>query len=124
MIFEVIKINKPLMDSINYNAILFLIRAEDVLDYDRAQDLDLFTRTLVQGGARKVLVDMSGVEFVDSLGLGVLIELAKLIRSHRGDIALYNVTQPVEQVMKPLNFNRFMKIFSTGEEYMNFFRSI
>ncbi|MBS3941734.1 MAG: STAS domain-containing protein [Actinobacteria bacterium] len=36
------------------------------------------------GGASQVLVDVAGIEFVDSMGLGVLIGAHKRARSHDG----------------------------------------
>ena len=39
---------------------------------------------LVEGGARKVIVDLSRVEFLDSTGLGVLVGALKRLRAAGG----------------------------------------
>ena len=58
-----------------------------------------FRQVLVEaqyGGASQVLVDVAGVEFVDSMGLGVLIGAHKRARSHEG--ASLVIARPSERM--------------------------
>src|SRR4051812_14300053 len=43
---------------------------------------------VVSEGSRKVLVDLEAVDFLDSMGLGVLVGALKRIRSHDGQMAI------------------------------------
>ena len=46
-----------------------------------------------------VVVDMAGVSFVDSSGLGTLVQLRKLCRSAGGDLELVGITARVRQTI-------------------------
>jgi anti-sigma B factor antagonist len=43
---------------------------------------------LVAEGRRRIIVDLDGVEFLDSTGLGVLVGALKRVRTHDGELAL------------------------------------
>jgi len=64
---------------------------------------------LVDQGQRKIVVDLEGVEFLDSTGLGVLVGGLKRVRSHDGDLALV-CTQ--RRILKVLEITGLTKVFS------------
>jgi anti-sigma B factor antagonist len=55
------------------------------------------------------LVDLEGVEFLDSTGLGVLVGGLKRVRSHDGDLALV-CTQ--RRILKVLEITGLTKVFT------------
>lgn len=64
---------------------------------------------LVDLGHRKIVVDLEGVEFLDSTGLGVLVGGLKRVRSHDGDLALV-CTQ--RRILKVLEITGLTKVFA------------
>jgi anti-sigma B factor antagonist len=64
---------------------------------------------LVDQGHRNIVVDLEGVEFLDSTGLGVLVGGLKRVRSHDGDLALV-CTQ--RRILKVLEITGLTKVFS------------
>ena len=64
---------------------------------------------LVDQGQRKIVVDLQGVEFLDSTGLGVLVGGLKRVRSHDGDLALV-CTQ--RRILKVLEITGLTKVFT------------
>jgi anti-sigma B factor antagonist len=63
---------------------------------------------LVDEGERKLIVDLEGVEFLDSTGLGVLVGGLKRVRSNDGDLALI-CTQ--RRILKVLEITGLTKVF-------------
>ncbi|MCP4133785.1 MAG: STAS domain-containing protein [bacterium] len=122
MDFEIIEVSKRTGETIDYDCLIFKIKAANVMDLDNASDLWLSFKTLIEGGVLKILIDMSGLEFIDSSGIGVLINVAKLIRSKNGDIALLSVSPRINVIFKPIKLHRFINVFNTTSEAMNFFR--
>lgn len=55
---------------------------------------------LVVGGQPNVIVDLQGVDFIDSTGLGVLVGLLKRTRSHGGDLRLVSTRTALRKVLE------------------------
>ena len=64
---------------------------------------------LVADGVYSLIIDMEGVEFLDSTGLGVLVGGLKRVRSHDGDLALV-CTQ--RRILKVLEITGLTKVFA------------
>jgi anti-sigma B factor antagonist len=67
---------------------------------------------LVSAGARLIVVDLDGVDFIDSTGLGVLVGGLKRTRSHDGDLSLV-CTRP--RILKVLELTRLTQVFRISE---------
>ncbi len=55
---------------------------------------------LIDGGAREVVVDLSGLGFIDSSGLGVLVAALKHMRERDGRLVLAGLAQPALRVFE------------------------
>jgi anti-sigma B factor antagonist len=64
---------------------------------------------LVSQGHRQIVVDLEGVDFLDSTGLGVLVGGLKRLRSHGGDLSLV-CTQP--RILKVFEITGLTTVFS------------
>jgi anti-sigma B factor antagonist len=82
-------------------------------------DLDLAAAPQVRGeavrqvtdGNSHLVLDLSGVEFVDSTGLGVVVAAAKRARSAGGDVRLCGVSGPVAKVFEVVGLERIFEVF-------------
>lgn len=63
---------------------------------------------LVSEGKQKIVVDLEGVDFLDSTGLGVLVGGLKRARSHEGDLSLV-CTQ--HRILKVFEITGLTKVF-------------
>jgi anti-sigma B factor antagonist len=64
---------------------------------------------LVSEGKQQIIVDLEGVDFLDSTGLGVLVGGLKRLRSHDGDLSLV-CTQ--SRILKVFEITGLTKVFS------------
>ncbi|MEU7585602.1 STAS domain-containing protein [Micromonospora sp. NPDC049230] len=86
-----------------------------------AGDLDMSTtpelrdrlREVVRSGAQSVVVDLSGVGFMDSSGLGILVVAYKDLRERGGSLALAGVAPPVRTVLSITSVDRVIDVFDT-----------
>jgi anti-sigma B factor antagonist len=78
-----------------------------------------FKERLIQvldGGVRALVVDLSGVTFIDSTALGVMIGGVRRIHDVGGSMALVVATRPVERVLSVTGLDRVFIIHGTREE--------
>lgn len=67
---------------------------------------------LVTAGKADIVVDLSGVSFIDSSGLGVLVGALKRCRTSGGELALKGVNA---QTSKVLSITGLDKVFPTAD---------
>jgi anti-sigma B factor antagonist len=55
---------------------------------------------LIDGGVSELVVDLSGLGFIDSSGLGVLVAALKHTRERGGELVLSGLQQPARRVFE------------------------
>jgi anti-sigma B factor antagonist len=71
---------------------------------------------VVKSGPSRIVIDMEGVSFVDSTGLGSVIAVLKQIRSSQGELRLAAPNQQVRVVLELTTLDRVFPYFATVEE--------
>ena len=72
-------------------------------------------RHAVDGGARRLVVDLAGVQYISSAGLRVFLVLAKRMRDLHGTLVLSGMTEPVRQVFQIAGFMPLFRVEPTRE---------
>jgi anti-anti-sigma factor len=85
------------------------------IDTTTSGSLEDAVRHVVDGGARNLVVDLSGVEYISSAGLRVFLVLAKRMRDLRGKLVLSGMTEPVRQVFQLAGFMPLFRVEPTQE---------
>jgi anti-sigma B factor antagonist len=63
-----------------------------------------------------VILDMAGVEAIDSSGIGTILFLAKKCRASGGDLKIASVPPEVKMVIQIVNFDKIFHIFNTLDD--------
>lgn len=92
-----------------------VIRPEGRLNMSVAPDLRDQLRRLVESGNTKVVVDLSGVEAIDSSGLGALISGLKSARQDGGDLRIAGAGVQVTSVLELTNLDRILRSHESAE---------
>ena len=71
---------------------------------------------VVKNGPPKIVIDMEGVSFVDSTGLGSVIAALKQIRGSQGELRLAAPNQQVRVVLELTTLDRVFPYYATVEE--------
>ncbi|MDQ5853044.1 MAG: STAS domain-containing protein [Chloroflexota bacterium] len=62
---------------------------------------------------RRILLDMSGVDYLSSAGLRMLLSLYRQVASHNGRIALVGVSEEIRDTMSVTGFLRFFTLYES-----------
>jgi len=67
-------------------------------------------------GRSRLIIDLSGVNFIDSTALAALVRGMKITREAKGDLLLCALRQPVRVIFELTRLDRVFPIFTTVEE--------
>lgn len=68
---------------------------------------------LVADGHRRIVIDLTATEFMDSTGLGALVAGLKRLRAHQGDMRLVCVTARIRKVFEITHVDRVIPMFDS-----------
>ncbi|MCD6318667.1 STAS domain-containing protein [Candidatus Aerophobetes bacterium] len=71
--------------------------------------------------AQKLLIDLSGAEYISSAGLRVLLAIAKKLKEKDGQIKLCCLQPYVKEVFDVAGFTQIFKIYNTYQQGINSF---
>lgn len=74
---------------------------------------------LIAKGHFKIALDMTQVDFMDSSGLGALINGLKAAREAGGDLRIASPVEQVRLVLKLTNLDRVINVYSSAETAFN-----
>ncbi len=67
-----------------------------------------------------LLLDFSGVEYISSVGLRVMILAAKQVKAQNGKVAIANLTPIVAEVFQIGRFNLVFQVFQNYDDAVKF----
>ncbi len=81
-----------------------VIMINGYIDTTTSSELERVIQNLLREQRYKIIVDLSGVDYISSAGWGIFISEIKNLRSHRGDLKLANMSPNVGEVYELLEF--------------------
>lgn len=99
-----------------------LVKATGRIDHETAPQLEEAFRAITEDGRFRVVFDMSGVEFVSTAALRVLIHARKTCkRWNRGELVLASVPQRMYEALDLAGFVPLFKFFDDVMEAVGSF---
>lgn len=95
--------------------VLVLELREDNLDASNVREFRDAVQSLIQDRTRVVL-DLTGVKFVDSSGLGALISCLRQVNGRQGDLRLCAMSITVRALFELMRMHRVFNIHDTRSE--------
>lgn len=121
---EILNLSFINKENIDYETIIFHLTYPEKIDIETSRQLWVFLSTLINGGARKIIVDLKKVTQIDSGGISTLISATKNIRKNNGDLVLARVQDSILNILDVVRVGSFMKIFNTDVDAVHYFRYI
>ncbi len=88
---------------------------EGRIDTLAADEMDQALQAAVAGGIHRIVVDMSGVDYISSAGLRSLAAALVKCRDEGGDMKLAALNERVTRVFRIIGFDTLMSVHDTPE---------
>ena len=91
----------------------------DVTLYNSPEIRKVLMDALNKKGTERVVVNMCGVNYIDSAGVASLVEGLKLARSLKNAFALYGLNKHPREVLELTRLTKVFEIYDTESEAVN-----
>lgn len=85
------------------------------IDMHRSPEIKDLLQPLIQRKAPRILLDLSGVTYMDSSGLAVLIETLQRVLGYGGKLALFGLQESVRNIFEIARLDQVFEIFRDEE---------
>ncbi|MBF0541103.1 MAG: STAS domain-containing protein [Nitrospirae bacterium] len=89
------------------SAVLQISGRFDINDFENFSET---SKTLINKGVKKYIVDLSETEYLDSSALGMLLLLRERVGGDEADITIVNASSEVKKILTISNFQRLFKL--------------
>jgi anti-sigma B factor antagonist len=80
---------------------------------DEATELRDLVKRLMSQGERFFVLNIAGISYMDSSGLGLLLSIYATVRGQGGDVKLVNVGERVKDLLKMTKLTEVFQIFES-----------
>ncbi len=70
---------------------------------------------MLDSGVTQFYVDLKNLQYIDSTGLGSLLNLYREAKARGGAMRIYNVTPPVESIFTVTHLDKVLEIYRTRQ---------
>ncbi len=93
-----------------------LVKIIGEVDVYTSIDLKKELNKLVEADKKKLIIDLTKVNYMDSSGLGVLVALLKEVKKNGGELKLVNLPVSVKKIFDLTRLTKFFDIYESLEE--------
>lgn len=105
--------------NVNSEGNVTIVALNGNFDISASQRYDDQLTSLINDGAKQVILDFSEVAFVASTGLRMILKTAQRLKDESGQLRICGVNDTVMEVFKMTGFDTILVIFNTREEALD-----
>ena len=98
---------------------VLVVHLDGKLNMVQAPHFRALIKSHIAAGNNRISIDLTNVNFIDSSGLGALINGLKVTRQAGGDLRIAAPTEQVKLILGLTNLDRVLKIYPTAETAFN-----
>jgi golgi phosphoprotein 3 len=101
-----------------------ILKLQGRLDTASVHDADQSLTATIDKGARQLVLDMSGLEYVSSAGLRLLLTTAKRLQQSQGRMVLAAPSDQAGQILEMAGFSNIISVFAATDEAVGSFEPV
>ena len=79
-------------------------------------------KSLLGSGAKNIVLDLGGVSWLNSMGVGAIMRSYTTVKSHKGDLCLARLTEKAHNLFVITQLIKVFKAYETVDEAVSSFR--
>lgn len=93
-----------------------IVRFAGQFDFSRVSTARAEINQAIEQGAQLIVVNLNGLEYIDSAGLGVLVGTLARLRDRQGELAVVCRTPRIRRVFEITRLTQLVTLHDTEEE--------
>jgi anti-anti-sigma factor len=107
-------------DDLN-KSFVYLLHLSGNFVMEISDEFNLLMTTLITGGMKKVVFDLADLKYIDSTGIGIIINVTKQVRAKGGDLVFFNVNPKILEIFHLVKLNDFIQFFRGEKQITDHF---
>jgi anti-sigma B factor antagonist len=103
---------------------VFVVTIGCAIDFETYQDVKSAIKPLLAKTTRVIIVDMNGVEYISSVGIGVILKTKIFMESIGGKFIMIGLRPQVHTVFEIIKALPQMQVFASMDEADHYFMTI
>jgi anti-sigma B factor antagonist len=104
---------------ISMSSQIYIIEPQGILDSPKGEEFRQQVDQALSSGAETLLIDLKGITFVDSSGLGALVSVLKKVRSTDREMYVCSINDQVRMLFELTSMDQVFKIFKDRADFEN-----
>lgn len=104
------------------NAEVSILNIKGYLDAHTAPDFEKSIKNLINEDRYRIVIDLDGLQYISSAGLGVFMGFVEEVRQNSGDIKISSASPKVFKVFDLLGFPSLYEFYKSAEEAVTGFK--
>ncbi len=92
------------------------------LDAHTVADFDRNTDEVIASGTSRLVLDLQGLNYISSAGIGALMSLSQRLKKSGGDLVLLQPTDKVYKILDLLGFTKIFHLSASEDEARTLFQ--
>jgi anti-sigma B factor antagonist len=118
------KVSVETIASAKSGVLMCKIDLKGTLDNNNIHEFDYIINALIEGGIKKMILDIDDLQYIDSTGIGAFIRITKRLRQMNGEVAITRYTSQILNILKPIKMENFIKFFPNVKEGISYLESL
>ena len=94
----------------------------EYLDASTVKEFKADIAAFIEGDAKKIVFDMSSLQFIDSSGLGAILSCLRKLNGSGGELKLCGMSKPVRALFELVRMHRIMDIYDARDDAISAYK--